>query len=127
MLHGVVDRLRLRMAGMKCVALQGDGDRDLVDAAVQEAQQQGATVSHTERLGAEKGVSLSYSVNEKQVFFPLWSPAGPVLHRPPFRGSVPSHGALRSGPLLSVCGQPLSWTAAASHVLQKQHRSRGPG
>lgn len=38
-------RLRLRMAGMKCVALSSDGDKDQVDAAVQEAQQQGATVS----------------------------------------------------------------------------------
>lgn len=41
----VVARLRLRMAGMKCVALRSDEDRLLVDAAIQEAQQQGATVS----------------------------------------------------------------------------------
>lgn len=33
------------MAGMKCVALRSDGDRVLVDAAIQEAQQQGATVN----------------------------------------------------------------------------------
>lgn len=38
----VVTRLRLRMAGMKCVALHSDRDRVLVDAAIQEAQQQGA-------------------------------------------------------------------------------------
>ncbi|KAK5599382.1 hypothetical protein CRENBAI_021932 [Crenichthys baileyi] len=38
----VVARLKLRMAGMKCVALSSDADRVLVDAAVQEAQQQGA-------------------------------------------------------------------------------------
>lgn len=44
-LNSVVDRLRLRMLGMKCVALNSDKDRALVDAAVQEAQQQGATVS----------------------------------------------------------------------------------
>lgn len=44
-LDSVVARLRLRMAGMKCVALPSDGDRALVEAAVQEAQQQGATVS----------------------------------------------------------------------------------
>lgn len=44
-LDHVVARLRLRMAGMKCVLLHSDGDRLLVDAAVQEAQQQGATVS----------------------------------------------------------------------------------
>ncbi|KAM9346112.1 aldehyde dehydrogenase family 16 member A1 [Symphorus nematophorus] len=43
-LDSVVARLRLRMAGMKCVALHSDGDRVLVEAAVQEAQQQGATL-----------------------------------------------------------------------------------
>lgn len=43
-LDHVVARLRLRMAGMKCVLLHSDGDRLLVDAAVQEAQQQGATL-----------------------------------------------------------------------------------
>ncbi|XP_051242816.1 aldehyde dehydrogenase family 16 member A1 [Dicentrarchus labrax] len=43
-LESVVARLRLRMVGMKCVALCCDGDRALVDAAVQEAQQQGATL-----------------------------------------------------------------------------------
>ncbi|XP_068593136.1 aldehyde dehydrogenase family 16 member A1 [Cebidichthys violaceus] len=43
-LDSVVARLRHRMAGMKCVALHSDGDRDLVDSAVQEAQQQGATL-----------------------------------------------------------------------------------
>ncbi|XP_037647802.1 aldehyde dehydrogenase family 16 member A1 [Sebastes umbrosus] len=41
-LDSVVARLRLRMAGMKCVALQSLGDRVLVDAAIQDAQQQGA-------------------------------------------------------------------------------------
>lgn len=43
-LDSVVARLRLRMAGMKCVALQSLDDRVLVDAAVQDAQQQGATL-----------------------------------------------------------------------------------
>ncbi|XP_078125582.1 aldehyde dehydrogenase family 16 member A1 [Sander vitreus] len=42
-LDSVVARLRLRMAGMKCVALHSEGDRVLVDTAVQVAQQQGAT------------------------------------------------------------------------------------
>ncbi|XP_053300057.1 aldehyde dehydrogenase family 16 member A1 [Pleuronectes platessa] len=41
-LDGVVARLRLRMAGRKCVALPSEADRALVEAAVQEAQQQGA-------------------------------------------------------------------------------------
>lgn len=45
----VVARLRLRMEGMKCVALRRDEDRALVDAAIQEAQQQGATVSPNRR------------------------------------------------------------------------------
>ncbi|XP_070704661.1 aldehyde dehydrogenase family 16 member A1 [Pempheris klunzingeri] len=43
-LNSVVARLRLRMAGMKCVALHSDADRALVDTAVQEAQQQGASL-----------------------------------------------------------------------------------
>uniref|UniRef100_A0A667YFY3 Aldehyde dehydrogenase 16 family, member A1 n=1 Tax=Myripristis murdjan TaxID=586833 RepID=A0A667YFY3_9TELE len=37
-LDGVVSRLRLRMAAMKCVALASEGDRAQVDAALQEAQ-----------------------------------------------------------------------------------------
>ncbi|XP_020341799.1 aldehyde dehydrogenase family 16 member A1 [Oncorhynchus kisutch] len=40
----VVARLKVRMAGMKSVPLLAEGDRKLVDAAVQEAQQQGATL-----------------------------------------------------------------------------------
>lgn len=40
----VVAHLRLRMAGLKCVTLPSDADRILVDAAVQEAQQLGATL-----------------------------------------------------------------------------------
>ncbi len=50
MLDGVVSRLKFRMAGMKCVTLLSDGDRALVDAAVQEAQQQGATVSQKHKM-----------------------------------------------------------------------------
>ncbi|XP_058509018.1 aldehyde dehydrogenase family 16 member A1 [Solea solea] len=40
-LDSVVARLSLRMSGMKCVGLSSEADRVLVDAAVQEAQQQG--------------------------------------------------------------------------------------
>lgn len=43
-LESVVARLRLRMGELRCVDLCSDGDRVLVDSAVQEAQQQGATV-----------------------------------------------------------------------------------
>ncbi|XP_022603754.1 aldehyde dehydrogenase family 16 member A1 [Seriola dumerili] len=43
-LERVVARLKLRMAGMTCVGLASDADRVQVDAAVQEAQQQGATL-----------------------------------------------------------------------------------
>jgi len=53
-LDSVVARLGLRMAGMKCVALHSDGDRGLVDAAVRDAQQQGATVSQTRKERAER-------------------------------------------------------------------------
>ncbi|KAM6905596.1 aldehyde dehydrogenase family 16 member A1 [Xenentodon cancila] len=43
-LDRVVARLRLRIQGMNCVVLHSDADRVLVDAEVQEAQQQGATL-----------------------------------------------------------------------------------
>uniref|UniRef100_A0A8C2H985 Aldehyde dehydrogenase 16 family, member A1 n=1 Tax=Cyprinus carpio TaxID=7962 RepID=A0A8C2H985_CYPCA len=43
-LDSVVARLKLRMTGMKCVSLATEADRNLIDAAVQEAQQQGATL-----------------------------------------------------------------------------------
>lgn len=51
--ESVVARLRLRMAGLKCVALSRD-DRLLVDAAVQEAQQQGAMVGLMTSQGCAK-------------------------------------------------------------------------
>lgn len=44
-MDSVVAHLRLRMAKMKCVTLPSEADRERVDAAVQEAQQLGATVS----------------------------------------------------------------------------------
>ncbi|KAM9783853.1 aldehyde dehydrogenase family 16 member A1 [Syngnathus typhle] len=43
-LERVTARLRLRMAGLKCVALPSDDVRVLVDAAVQDAQNSGATL-----------------------------------------------------------------------------------
>ncbi|RXN33691.1 aldehyde dehydrogenase family 16 member A1 [Labeo rohita] len=43
-LDSVVARLKLRMTGMKCVALATETDRNLIDAAVQETQQQGGTL-----------------------------------------------------------------------------------
>ncbi|XP_074552044.1 aldehyde dehydrogenase family 16 member A1 [Halichoeres trimaculatus] len=43
-LDSVVARLRLRMAGMKCVGLDSDEDRAKVDAVILAAEQQGATL-----------------------------------------------------------------------------------
>ncbi|ROI15136.1 Aldehyde dehydrogenase family 16 member A1 [Anabarilius grahami] len=43
-MDSVVARLKLRMAGMKCVSLVTETDRKLIDVVVQEAQQQGATL-----------------------------------------------------------------------------------
>uniref|UniRef100_A0A8C6WK34 Aldehyde dehydrogenase 16 family, member A1 n=1 Tax=Neogobius melanostomus TaxID=47308 RepID=A0A8C6WK34_9GOBI len=43
-LNSVMSRLKLRMTGMKSVSLASEAARALVDAAVQEAQQQGATL-----------------------------------------------------------------------------------
>ncbi len=56
MLNSVVSRLKLRMTGMKCVVLATETDRNLIDAAVQEAQQQGATVR--EHLILDVAISL---------------------------------------------------------------------
>ncbi|XP_036408841.1 aldehyde dehydrogenase family 16 member A1 [Megalops cyprinoides] len=42
--ESVVARLKVRMAGMKCLPLLAESDRHIVEAAVQEAQQQGANV-----------------------------------------------------------------------------------
>ncbi|CAL8264516.1 unnamed protein product [Gadus morhua 'NCC'] len=43
-LDAVLARLRLRLAGLKCVSLASEADRVLVEAAVQGAVQQGATL-----------------------------------------------------------------------------------
>ncbi|XP_063046894.1 aldehyde dehydrogenase family 16 member A1 [Engraulis encrasicolus] len=43
-LESVVARLKLRLAGMKSIALQSEAHRALVDTAVQEATAQGATI-----------------------------------------------------------------------------------
>lgn len=51
-LDSVIARLKMRMAGMRCVALSSEKDRLLVDAAVQEAQQQGATLVQSCSVGA---------------------------------------------------------------------------
>lgn len=40
----VVEKLKFRMAGMKCVGVSDECERGRVDAAVQEAEQQGATL-----------------------------------------------------------------------------------
>lgn len=45
-LDNVVARLKNRMEGMKCVALTSEQHRAAVEAAVREAEQQGAEVSY---------------------------------------------------------------------------------
>jgi len=55
-LDGVLARLRLRVASLPCVALPSEADRCLVEAAVQGAQQQGATVS---RLTVDQNLNLN--------------------------------------------------------------------
>lgn len=62
----VVARLKIRMEGMKCVALRSDEDRTLVDAAVHEAEQQGATVSMKRQKATFK---MSVHVNKALITF----------------------------------------------------------
>ena len=57
----VVARLKLRLGRMKCVALNTEAERGLVENAVHEAQEQGATVSHycvADRNKPQKSVQL---------------------------------------------------------------------
>lgn len=61
-MDSVVAHLRLQMAKMKCVTLPSEADRKRVDAAVQEAQQLGATVSKT--TSGFKNVNGRKSFNE---------------------------------------------------------------
>lgn len=60
-LDSVVSRLRLRMAGVKCVGLHSDADRAQVDMDIQEAQQQGATVS---QKNAEKHCTVTFKMSD---------------------------------------------------------------
>lgn len=124
-LENVEARLKLRMAGMKCLALRSDEDRTLVDAAVREAQQQGATVSLNSQeklLTVEQAHTISHLFTPRSLS--VWSLVDTTLHSPPIWCPVSTHRALQGSPLLSVCGEPLSWTPAPSHDFQKQHGSR---
>lgn len=60
MLDSVVARLKLRMTGMKCVPLATETDRNLIDAAVQDAQQQGATVREHFSLDVSKYFRMDF-------------------------------------------------------------------
>lgn len=68
-LDSVVAHLRLRMAGLKCVTLPSDADRIAVDAAVQEAQQLGATVSE-EPVRQQCSKELCEHLNYPEASFP---------------------------------------------------------
>ncbi|XP_076609675.1 aldehyde dehydrogenase family 16 member A1 [Chaetodon auriga] len=89
-LGSVVARLKLRMAGMKCVALQRDEDRVLVDAAVQEAQQQGATLVQSSAAppsGAQYPPTVLCGAAPSSPFVVSPSP-GPLLPLMTFRSNT---------------------------------------
>lgn len=90
-MESVLARLRLRMAGLKCLALSGDEDRLLVDAAVQEAQQQGATVGPRSPSVINIPACL---FSEFPFFIYCFISVDPVLHTALFGCPVPSHSAL---------------------------------
>nr|XP_046270503.1 aldehyde dehydrogenase family 16 member A1 [Scatophagus argus] len=86
-LDRVVARLKLRMAGMKCVALRSDEDRALVEAAVQESQQQGATLIQSctaPSSGAQYPPTVLCSAAPSSPFVVSASP-GPLLPVMTFR------------------------------------------
>uniref|UniRef100_A0A8C1BWG9 Aldehyde dehydrogenase 16 family, member A1 n=1 Tax=Cyprinus carpio carpio TaxID=630221 RepID=A0A8C1BWG9_CYPCA len=85
----VVARLKLRMNGMKCVPLATEADRNLIDAAVQEAQQQGATLIQSCPPGTgalyPPTVLCGLAPSCESVMSP---PPGPVLPLISFRSSA---------------------------------------
>uniref|UniRef100_A0A672KGJ8 Aldehyde dehydrogenase 16 family, member A1 n=1 Tax=Sinocyclocheilus grahami TaxID=75366 RepID=A0A672KGJ8_SINGR len=89
-LDSVVAKLKLRMTGMKCVPLATETDRNLIDAAVQEAQQQGATLMQScppASTGAlyPPTVLCGLAPSCESVISP---PPGPVLPLISFRSSA---------------------------------------
>lgn len=65
-LDSAMARLRLRMAGLKCVSLPGDGVRTLVETAVQDAQNKGATVGRN--AFAQRQISTSDAFQVPSVY-----------------------------------------------------------
>ncbi|XP_026064265.1 aldehyde dehydrogenase family 16 member A1-like [Carassius auratus] len=88
-LDSVVARLKLRMTGMKCVPLATETDRNLLDAAVQEAQQKGATLIQSCPPGTgavyPPTVLCGLAPSCESVISP---PPGPVLPLISFRSSA---------------------------------------
>lgn len=89
-LDSVVARLKLRMAGMKCVSLVTETDRNLIDVVVQEAQQQGATLIQSCPPPSTGGlypptVLCGLAPSCESVISP---PPGPVLPLISFRSSA---------------------------------------
>lgn len=89
-LDSVVARLKIRMAGMKGVPLASDPDRSIIDAAIQEAQQQGATLIQSCPPASTGGlypptVLCGLAPSCESVISP---PPGPVLPLITFRSSA---------------------------------------
>ncbi|XP_043087744.1 aldehyde dehydrogenase family 16 member A1 [Puntigrus tetrazona] len=88
-LDSVVARLKLRMTGMKCIPLATETDRNLIDAAIQEAQQQGAKLIQSCPPGTgalyPPTVLCGLAPSCESVISP---PPGPVLALISFRSSA---------------------------------------
>ncbi|TRY98992.1 hypothetical protein DNTS_001251 [Danionella cerebrum] len=89
-LDSVVARLKLRMSGMKSVHLANESDRNDIDAAVQDAQQQGATLIQACPPTSDKGlypptVLCGLAPCCQAVILP---PPGPVLPLMSFRSAA---------------------------------------
>uniref|UniRef100_A0A8C2DNJ5 Aldehyde dehydrogenase 16 family, member A1 n=2 Tax=Cyprinus carpio TaxID=7962 RepID=A0A8C2DNJ5_CYPCA len=110
----VVARLKLRMNGMKCVPLATEADRILIDAAVQEAQQQGA---NTLIQSCPPGTGALYPPTVLCGLAPscesaMSPPPGPVLPLISFRSSA-------EGVTLVLYGQAASiWTEDLTLALE---------
>uniref|UniRef100_A0A1A7WXC4 Aldehyde dehydrogenase 16 family, member A1 n=4 Tax=Iconisemion striatum TaxID=60296 RepID=A0A1A7WXC4_9TELE len=87
--ESVIARLKQRIAGQKCVSLHSDADRVLVDAAVEEAQQQGATLvqSCPPPPGSQYPLTLLCGAAPSSPFV-VSPPPGPLLPVMTFRSNA---------------------------------------
>lgn len=115
-MNSVVARLKFRMTGMKCVVLATETDRNLLDAAVQDAQQQGATVR--EHLSLDFLAFNGWMLSSFCFLVVLYLVADPVVSTWNWC-SLPPYCTVWTGSFLRVRDFTSSRPCAAPHILQE--------